>query len=250
MSFTQATCTASAAHEADGTASTHSRRPRTAPHHPDQLDDLQLSLAHSLEACCDRRPCSLAATFDSIFFVFVAAYNTKAGHVCGYACASVVIHMRALDSYRDWVRASVKAASSRGNVHDRCRQKLDSSFVALVGLPARLQSSPLRRSRVLGVTNRRRRQFARSLATARSENAHQLPVSGYVVRAGAFRISSSLSRSVATLVIRLEVAACRWSSGARSGCDTQTPANLLIAAPTPVLMILPPTWLGCVGLRI
>jgi hypothetical protein len=37
---------------------------------------------------------------------------------------------------------------------------------------------------------------------------------------------------------------------ARSGCDTQIPANLLKAAPTPVLMIFPPTWLGCDGPRI
>ena len=166
--------------------------------------------------------------------------------------ALVVSNMRALDSCRDWLRilARLRAIGDEYAIH---MAEFGLGLAALVGFKRskaeRLPYSPLRGSR--GQPWRARKGCGCKLvAAARSSLRRRTTAAHLWLRIASSRITPLiLFCSGASFVIRLKVAACRGSD-ARSGCDTQTPANLLKAASTPVLMIFPPTWLGCDGPRI
>lgn len=108
-----------------------SRRRPTATRHPHQRDLQSLSLLHW----------EPAATGDHVILQPHSTRYTASlrpqhhDRPCLLVrMCFVVAHMRALDSYRDWLLVSVRLRDRRQDAYARCRQRLDSALVALGGL--------------------------------------------------------------------------------------------------------------------
>jgi hypothetical protein len=155
--------------------------------------------------------------------------------------------MRALDSYRERLRTSARLRTQREEGIGKMQAEAEQLLCGF-GRPHKAERQPSH-SRL--AWRARKGGDCELVAAARSSLRRRTTAAHRRLHRQSSRITSSVLFCLgASFVIRLKVAACRVEFCARSGCDTQTPANLLKAAPTPVLMIFPPTWLGCDGPRI